>query len=545
MKSNLIALLWLTLCFVSCNTQTKDSSPQDPLLAKQVMCGTVEFTDGCGERTDSLIRYGLALIHHMTYEEAEVTFDQVIKEDPDCFWGPWGKAMTYIHPLWPDVLTEEQLEMGYTLSQRALALAKKPKETLYGEALASFYVKDALSKAERIAAFQKGWASAHEQLPDDVEAELFNALFRLAQLSPADKSFAVNAEVGATAERLLVKYPDHPGGFHYGIHAYDVPPMANKALVLARNYGKLAPELPHALHMPSHIFTRLGYWKESIEWNARSAAAALKMPNMGKVSPHAFHAMDYMVYAHLQYGEDERAAAIVNSIDTITLPIFANPASAYAIAAMRSRLALESHDWKAAAQLPDPDTASFPWKKFPQYEGMVYYAKGIGAARSGQTDMAREYIQKMETLKSNLGTSPQTTYWLDQLDLQQQTVQAWITCAEGNKDLALNQILKAADMEDNTQKNPISPGELIPVREQAADMMMEMKKPKEALVHYQTNDRLRPNRFHTIHGIASSAEQTGDMDLARNYYQKLVDLKGSEGSKRKEYQHASDMLAAK
>ena len=211
MKSNLIALLWLTLCFVSCNTQTKDSSPQDPLLAKQVMCGTVEFTDGCGERTDSLIRYGLALIHHMTYEEAEFTFDQVIKEDPDCFWGPWGKAMTYIHPLWPDVLTEEQLEMGYTLSQRALALAKKPKETLYGEALASFYVKDALSKAERIAAFQKGWASAHEQLPDDVEAELFNGLFRLAQVSPADKTFAVNAEVGATAERLLTKYPDHPG----------------------------------------------------------------------------------------------------------------------------------------------------------------------------------------------------------------------------------------------------------------------------------------------------------------------------------------------
>ncbi len=546
MKPTLIFSCLFFFFLTACSEKKESTAAEQRIyLTPEVMCGTVQFTDGCGLKTDTLIRFGIALVHHMTYEDAAYTFDKVIKEDPDCFWGHWGKAMTYIHPLWPDVPTPEEMESGYVLSQRALRLAKKDKEKLYGATIAAFYEKGPKTKAERLVDFEKAWASAHEQLPDDPEAELFHGLFLLSTVSPADKSFTVQKEVGAMAERILQKYPDHPGAFHYGIHAYDVPPLAPKALELARNYGKIAPEIPHALHMPSHIFTRLGLWQESINWNTRSVKAALKLPIEGKISPHAFHAMDYMVYAYLQFGEDAKAEEVMKGMDTLTGPLYVNAATSYALAAIPSRIPLEKHHWAEAAKIEKPDTVQFPWKKFPQYEALIYFARGIGGARSGNLDIATEAVVRLETLQTLLGESPQTKYWHDQIEIQKRAVKSWLIYAKGDKENGLMMMNYAADLEEATQKNPVSPGELLPARELLGDMLMEMNQPAEALAAYEKSLESRPNRFNTLYGAGKAAEKSGDTAKAKEYYSKLVALKGEEPSKRDEFAYAEKVVTGK
>ena len=542
MKPLLIFATPLLFLF-ACKKNEPAETAQSIYLTPEVMCGTVQFTDGCGEKTDTLIRFGIALIHHMTYEDAGYTFDQVIKKDPDCFWGYWGKAMAYIHPLWPDVLSEKEMESGYTLSQKALGLAKNDKEKLYGTALASFYQKGEKSKGERLAAFQQGWAQATAQLPDDPEAALFNGLFRLGTVSPGDKSFTVQREVGEMAEAYMAKYPDHPGAFHYAIHAYDVPPLAERAIKVARSYGKIAPEIPHALHMPSHIFTRLGYWQESIDWNARSAKAAEKQPYANEVSPHFFHAVDYEVYAMLQQGNDEGARQIAKNLDTITAPLNVAATTAYALAAIPGRIQLEKHLWAEAAKVPLPDTSKFNWKKFPQWEGLIHYARGLGAARSGNKETAEKALARLTELQTKLGNTPQTKYWFDQMEAQKTSITAWMTFADGKKTEAIALMSVAADLEDATVKNPVSPGELLPCRELLGDMYMEMKKYPEALTAYETCLQSRPNRFNSLFGAGMAAEKSGNSTKADTYYQQLVTVNGNAPCTREELEHAKKALA--
>lgn len=540
------SLLSLTLCLlVACAdkkaTITADSTiptPTNIFLTPEIMCGTVEFTDGCSPEMDTIIRFGIALIHHMTYEDAEYNFDQVITKDPDCFWGHWGKALSYIHPLWPDQLSAEQLDLGYTHSQKALALAKNEKEKLYGEALASFYQKNDITKAQRIAEFQKGWTVAHEQLPGDPEAELFHGLFTLATASPTDKSYTIQKEVGNMAERLLKKYPNHPGGFHYAIHAYDVPPMADRALKYAREYGKVAPEIPHALHMPSHIFTRMGLWDESIEWNTRSAKAALRTTHQNSVSTQAFHAMDYMTYAYLQKGEDDKALEIWNSLDTLTHTYEVAPATAYAIGAMPGRIALERQNWQQAANVPEPDTNQFAWNKFPQYKALRYYTRGIGSARMDNVADAHDALAHIDDILKILGSKPENKYWYDQVMIQKLAVSGWIAYASNDKSKAIDLLKQAADLEDGTTKNPVTPGELLPAREQLGDLYLELKMPKEALEAYQTSLASHPNRYNTLYGAGKAAEGVKNTTLAKEYFSQLKSLIADNHSKRERSDYA-------
>lgn len=528
------------LC-IGCKPKETIEPWQSVYLSPEVMCGTVEFTDGCGPATDTLVRFGIALIHHMTYEDAGYTFGQVMKRDPDCFWGYWGKAMAYIHPLWPDMLTDEEMETAIQLSQKALTLAKNDKEKLYGAALAAFYEKGNTPKSERLVAFQKGWAEVTEQLPDDPEAALFNGLFRLAIVSPADKSFSVQREVGEMAEKYLAAYPDHPGAYHYAIHAYDVPPLAARALAVARSYGKIAPEIPHALHMPSHIFTRLGYWQESVDWNARSAKAAIGLPYNNQVSPHLFHALDYEVYALLQQGDDNKAREIVRNVDTLSSSFHVAATTAYSLAAMPARLELETQQWEAAAKLALPDTTRFSWKKFPQWEGLFHYGRGLGAARNGNTAVAEQALTRLSNLQAQLGDAPPTKYWYDQMEAQKTTITAWMRYTEGKKEEALVLMQKAADLEDATVKNPVSPGELLPARELLGDMLLDLNKPNEALNAYEVCLENRPNRFNSLYGAGHAAEQTGDKLKMTKYYTQLVNL--SPASSRSQLDHAKKAIA--
>lgn len=527
-----VMFLVLVLISLSCTDKNKEAE-QRAYLTPEILCGTVQFTDGCSPQLDTLIRFGIALIHHMTYEDAEYTFGKVIQTDPDCFWGYWGKAMTIVHPLWPDVPDEDRLNEGLVLSQKALKLANTEKEKFYGAAIA-FYFQDGINKNEsqRLIAFNEGWQDAAKNLPDDIEARLFSVLSMLAVAPQGDKTYETQLKAGAICEEIMKTIPDHPGAFHYAIHAYDFPPLAPKALRVAQNYYKIAPEIPHALHMPTHIFTRLGYWQESIDLNIRSAVVAKLIPVNGKISGQYFHALDYLEYAYLQQSEYDKAKEIVTLLDSLSGPFEPSPITAYSIAAVHGRLALEYQNWTEAENLSliHPD---FPWSKFPQYEALIYFAKGIGAGRSGNPEVALKSLEKIEELQGRFKDTEANRYWIGQIEIQKQVVKAWLSFARGEMESSLETMTKAADLEDKTEKNPVTPGSLLPAREMLGDLLMELKRPGDALVQYELSLKNCPNRFNTLYGAGRSAELIGDNEKAAFYFAELEKVNKSSGKLRR------------
>lgn len=517
-RTPLVALIFVSFLFsLSCSEQ-KVPDTQRAYLTPETMCGTVQFSDGCSPKLDTLIAFGIALIHHMTYDDAEYTFNKVIELDKDCFWGYWGKAMSYIHPLWPDIPDEKMLNDGFALSQNALKLAETEKEKLYGMAVASFF-EDGLNKTEpeRLLAFNDGWQLARKELPEDVEVKMFSVLSMLATVSPNDKTYKIQREAGAICEEVMKNYPNHPAAFHYAIHAYDYPPLAQNAIRVAREYYKLAPEVPHALHMPTHIFTRLGYWQESIDLNLRSAEAAWKMPVDGQISNHYFHALDYTVYAYLQQSQYEKAKEISDLLDTLHGQYQPLPQIAYSLAAIPGRIALEYQKWKEAANL-SLTHPEFPWKNFPQYEALLYYAKGIGAGRSKNIEIAGQSLKKLEDLQKTFTDAESNMYWINQIEIQKKVVKAWELYAQNEMEKSLELMIAAADLEDATSKNPVTPGALLPAREMLGDLLLEMNRPKEALEQYELSLKNCPNRFNTLYGAGKSAELIGDKEKVVFYF---------------------------
>ena len=301
--------------------------------------GTVHFPASCNDAALQHLQRGVALLHHMTYEGAEASFAAAVEADSSCALGYWGIGMTFIHPLWSDPPDETKMKRAMELIKKAQDQERiTARESAYLAALEAYY-RDGKQRDERtrLARFEKGWEKVHEQFPDDLEAKSFYALAHLATAAPGDKTYANQQRAGALVEQVLTAVPDHPGAHHYIIHAYDYPPLAKRALKVSRNYGKIAPEVPHALHMPTHIFTRLGLWQESIEWNKRSAAAALKHPVGGQLSGHYLHAFDYMAYAYLQTGQEHKAREVMDAIQTLDRPASPHPGSAYALAAVPAK----------------------------------------------------------------------------------------------------------------------------------------------------------------------------------------------------------------
>jgi tetratricopeptide (TPR) repeat protein len=540
---SLVLLSLLILFIISCSNEKSSGDNQNVYLTPEVLCGTVQFTDGCSPQLDSLISFGFALIHHMTFIDAEYTFSKVIEIDPDCFWGHWGKAMTYIHPLWPDVPTEDRMTRGWILAQTALNLASTIKEKLYGTALASYYEKGKeKTEYERLTAYKNAWRQANEQLPGDIEARLFYVLTRLATVSPDDKSYAEQRDAGAIAEKVLEEIPDHPGGFHYAIHAYDFPPLAMDALRVARGYSEIAPEIPHALHMPTHIFTRLGKWDESIDLNLRSAAAAWRLPVNGQISAHYFHALDYLVYAYLQQSEYDKVEAIATSIDALSEDFQVHTATAYALAAIKGRMALEYQRWTDAGNLLLEYESNVPWEKYPQYEALVYFAQGIGGGRSSNPEIARLSFEKLEALQNVLGDSRASQYWKVQIEVQKTVVKAWQMYAEKDMEKAKEIMFRAAELEDATEKNPVTPGQLLPVREMLGDLLLEMGLPEDALEQYRLALENSPNRFNSIYGCGIAAQQLGETNTAEEYFKSLLELNRSSDLTRDRLVYASNVV---
>ncbi len=532
-----------SLILLTCSDEKVSEEEQSIYLTPDVLCGTVQFSDGCSPQLDSLISFGLALVHHMTYEDAEYTFNKVIELDPDCFWGHWGKAMTYIHPLWPDIPSEERMDRGWYLSQTALNLARTEKEKLYGAAIASYYNGGIdNTEPERLAEYKNGWQQAHNQMPDDIEAQLFYVLTMLATVSPNDKSLDVQREAGAIAEKTLEIIPDHPGGFHYAIHAYDFPPLAPNALRVARRYNEIAPEIPHALHMPTHIYTRLGKWQESIDLNLRSSAAAWKYSVNGQISKHYFHALDYLAYAYLQKSEYEKVENMIALIDTLSGAFPLHPTVAYTLGAIKGRMALEYQQWTVAANILLEYQSKFPWEKYPEYEALVYFAKGIGGGRSGNPEIAKLSFDKLNTLQNILGDSKASQYWKDQIEVQKTVVRAWQMYAENDMKKAKEIMFLAAELEDATEKSPVTPGELLPVREMLGDLLLEMGQPSEALLQYELSLKRSPNRFNSLYGAGISAELIGDVIKAKGYFNSLIEISTNADLNRERLLYASDFI---
>jgi tetratricopeptide (TPR) repeat protein len=365
----------------------------------------------------------------------------------------------------------------------------------------------------------------YEKFPNDFEVAAFYAFAVLSSgyATPSDTTLAKQLEAAALLEKLWKQNPNHPGVVHYLIHAYDFPQFAARALPAAKSYASIAPWVPHALHMPSHIFTRLGMWTEAIESNRASAEASrayAKLRQRDATEAEELHALDYLVYSYLQEAQDNKAKEIVDFAASVRKT---NPelefSGAYALASMPARYALERNDWKTAATLGIPNVPH--WSAFPFMEALIEYTHALGRAHTSDLDGARKAIARMQQLR-DATNDPKFDYFKQHLELQMRAADAWITQAEGKKEEAVEMLRRAADAEDTLGKHPVSPGALVPIREQLGSLLLELNRAKEAGQEFQAELKIYPGRFRGLYGAALAAEQSGDKEAARRFYTQLA-----------------------
>ena len=488
--------------------------------------GEVHFPTSC-ENVDAEFTRAVALLHSFGYEEARRSFEAVAAKDPACAMAYWGIAMTWWHQYWAPPNSRE-LEAGAAAARRAAELpAKTERERGYIAAIGAFYRDtDRLGHQARARAYSDAMEQLSRRMPDDHEVRIFYALSLLATAPPDDASFANQKKAAAILNSLLPVEPRHPGIAHYMIHAFDYPQLAVEALPAARAYSKIAPESPHALHMPSHIFTRLGLWPDSIASNLASAEAGRQLVarrHPGAASMDTLHALDYLEYAYLQIG-DETAARLVVA-EAATAKTFDDPtfAAGYALAAIPARFALERRDWQAAARL-EPPSATLPWANFSYARAITYFAQAIGASHVGELDRARTALRQLEAIHAGLQKSPIAgPYdWTRQVDSARLAAAAWLEHAEGRNDVAVGMAQAAAELEEMNGKHPVTPGPALPARELLGDMLLEIGRPAEALAAYEASLRDAPNRFNSLYGAARAAELSRNMARAREFYVALL-----------------------
>jgi len=513
--------------------------------------GAVDFQVSCTPEVRSEFVRGVALLHSFFYEEARRIFTDVAAKDPTCAMAQWGIAMTWWHPIWTPP-TPDEMSAGKAAIEKAMGMtAGTERERGFIQALNVYYNSSDSPNAgavgqschgpvgarDRVVAYEKAMRQLSEKYPDNFEAQTFYAFAILAvgYATPTDTTLAKQLQAAALLEKLWKKNPNHPGVTHYLIHSYDYPALAERGLAAARSYGSIAPWVPHALHMPSHIFTRLGMWEESIAANRSSADASrayAAMRHRDATEAEELHALDYMAYSYLQEGQDAKAKDIVDFVATVRKT---NPAlefsAAYALAAIPARYALERNAWSDAATLPVPELPH--WSSFPSFEALIEYSHALGRAHTGDLEGARKAIDRMRQLRDS-STDPRLDYFKRHLDLQIQAASAWVTYSEGKKDEAVNLFRRAADAEDILGKHPVSPGALVPAREQLGDMLLKLNRPKEAQREFEAALKIYPGRFRGLYGAAQAAEQNGEKEKAQHYYAKLVEQTAKADGSRSE-----------
>jgi tetratricopeptide (TPR) repeat protein len=485
--------------------------------------GTVNFEMSCSKKVQNDFNVAVELLHSFEYDEAEKMFAKIIDESPGCAMAYWGIAMCSYHPLW-EPPTEADLKKGFKAVAIAKTIkAKSERESDFINAIAAYY-QDWSNTIPRMRSlkFEKAMEQLHNKYPDDTEAAIFYALALDAAADETDKSYTNQKKAGAILDALYKEQPNHPGIIHYIIHTYDYPVIAKLALPAAKRYARVAPSSAHALHMPSHIFTRLGMWDDCIQSNLNSVASAKCYAESAGIKGHwdeELHGLDYLVYAYLQKGDNTAVKEQLKYIETINEVYPINFKVAYTFAASPSRAALENKNWQQAAGL-SLHPANFPWQKFPWQESIVHFARLLGAAYTDDASAAQSELVKLHALYDTL-QKQKDLYKSKQVAIQIKAGEAWILFMKDKKGDALNFMKTAADMEDSTSKHPVTPGEVLPARELYADMLLQMQQNENALLAYEEVLQKSPNRFNSLYGAGVAAEKSGKIKKATFYYQQL------------------------
>jgi len=497
--------------------------------------GTVSFATSCAPAVQTQFEQAVAMLHSFWFQEAEKTFRAVAESDPQCAMAWWGVAMTRLGNPLAGRPSAENEAVAREAADRALRIGgKTAREQGYIHAVDVLY-RDAANTdyRTRMLAYEAALADVVAANADDPEAAIFHSLALIANAPATDLTFSRQKQAAQVLNPLFARFPQHPGLAHYIIHAYDSPPLAHLALDAARRYAEIAPAAPHALHMPSHIFTRLGYWDESIATNARSAETE---PNPSG----RFHPYDYMVYAFLQQGRDREARKVIEDSGTEVSerPGYTLNIVSYNHGAMPARYALERSAWAEAAALPEPAVEPAQ-RSYPH--AVTYFAHAIGAARSGNPAAARKAIGVLESIEANLMRAGDA-YWAGVVKAQRLAASAWAAHAEGDDDTAVRLAAEAADLEDTFEKHPVTPGPILPARELEGDLLLELNRPADALRSYEAALAKEPNRARTLFGVARAAELAGDARRARAHYQDFLALQSKGDGTRPELEHARRYL---
>jgi hypothetical protein len=484
--------------------------------------GTVSFPTSCSAAAQPQLNRAVALLHSFEFGRAIDAFGATLKSDPSCAMAEWGIALSrWSNPFAPGIRPAAQLQPGREAVARAVKLGPKTdRERAYVDAVSRLYIDfEKTDQPTRVAAYRDAMAKLAASHPTDTEARIFYALSIAAAASPNDKTYAEQLKAGAILEQLIAAQPNHPGLAHYIIHSYDLPPLADRALAAARRYASIAPSAPHALHMPSHTFTRLGYWQDSIDTNIKSGEVARAEHSVAE----ELHTMDYRVYAYLQSGQDRSARQLLDSLPEVQSRFnpdatgSAAPGSAglFALAAIPARYALERGGWADAAKLePRPTKYLYP-------DALTWYARAIGAARIGDTATVRSSIDRLQGIQQQLAAA-QERYWAEQTEIQRRAAAAWLAFADHRESDALAQMREAAALEDATEKAAVTPGPLVPARELLGEMLLLLKQPAAAQQEFEATLKREPNRFRALYGAAHAASLAGDRAAARRYYGQLV-----------------------
>ena len=510
--------------------------------------GRVSFPISCHPAAQPRFNRALALLHSFQYVEAGQAFAEITAGEPECAMAWWGEAMSLYHPLWVPP-TPAELQKGWMVVEKARAASEQtPRERDYIVALETFYQDaDKLDHWERARAYAAAMGRVSRRYPRDREAAIFYALALNGTAPASEKNLAHRTQAARLLYRVWPREPNHPGIAHYLIHSYDYPALAALALPAARRYARVAPSSAHALHMPSHIFTRLGMWSDSIQSNLASAAAAKQQvakTQPGAASQDELHALDYLIYAYLQGAQDKPAKRILDqaqAASTVDQVVFQ---AAYAWTAIPARFALERHRWDEAASLA-LHPAAFPWERFGFAEANLHFARAVGAARNGDAAAARQEIEKLASIQTALSEVKAGYDWATQVRIQRQAAAAWLAHAEGKSDEAEQLLRAAAELEDSTDKHPVTPGAILPAREMLGDLLLELKQPRPALKEYEAVLQTAPNRFNSLYGAAHAAELAGNGQKARTYYAKLMTVCDHADGLRPELQQAKAYLAKK
>jgi tetratricopeptide (TPR) repeat protein len=496
--------------------------------------GSVHFQTSCNDVAQRRFDRGMRYQHSYWYANAKEIFEEAIKADPTCSMAYWGIALTYMdNP--HNAIPRPNLAPGLAAITKAKEIgAATERERDYIDALMVMYADyDKIPHVQRMRMLRDAQARVAAKYPDDDEAQIAYAITLNTSADLNDKTYAQQIKGAAILEPISRRLPMHPGVTHYLIHLYDYPALAQKGLDAANRYAKIAPAAPHAQHMPSHIYTRVGYWKESIDSNTASVKAAMAEKSVGNY----LHAQDYMVYAYLQLGQDKQARAVIDDMIKETDFKATVAAADYALAASPARYAIDRGDWEGASQLPvRPSNLNFAM-------AVTHFARALGAARSGQPEAAKADIQKLAELREKLQDA-KDNYWSGIVDIQRQVGVAWVLYAEGKYDEALNAMSAAADAEDKTEKHVITPGPLAPARELYGFMLLDRGMAKEALAAFEATKAKEPNRLHAFAGAAKAAEALGNREAARQNCQQLVTLTTSADSERPEVAAAKQYLAS-